>query len=212
RPRHRREQPGLAGGGRTRRLLCGRGFERTRGARDGGRRRHHHLRRSRGRGPRARARTRRRPLRGRAHGRGHHERGRRGRVTALARDRGGRVFAATSNPGALWRLGPERTEHGELTSSSLDARRFARFGHVRWRGQANGGRIQLETRSGNTDPADTTWSSWRPITDQGVRSPAARYLQWKITMAGGNPRVDAVEVGWREQNIPPRVEDVAVAP
>ncbi|TMQ70228.1 MAG: hypothetical protein E6K80_09095 [Candidatus Eisenbacteria bacterium] len=135
-----------------------------------------------------------------------------GQITALARDRGGRVFAATSNPGALWRLGPERTEHGELTSSSLDARRFARFGHVRWRGQANGGRIQLETRSGNTDPADTTWSSWRPITDQGVRSPAARYLQWKITMAGGNPRVDAVEVGWREQNIPPRVEDVAVAP
>jgi hypothetical protein len=135
-----------------------------------------------------------------------------GQITALARDRRGRVFAATSNPGALWRLGPERAERGELLSATLDARRFARFGRVRWRGEAGGSHITLETRSGNTDPPDTTWSPWRAVTEQGSRSPAARYLQWKIAMAGGNPRVDAVEVAWREQNIPPRVEEVAIAP
>jgi hypothetical protein len=135
-----------------------------------------------------------------------------GQVTALARDKRGRVYAATSNPGALWRLGPEKAERGELLSGSQDARRFARFGRVRWRGEAGGGSIALETRSGNTDPPDTTWSPWRAVTEQGARSPSARYLQWKIKMAGGNPRVDAVEVAWREQNVPPRVEEVTVAP
>jgi len=135
-----------------------------------------------------------------------------GQVTALARDHRGRIYAATSNPGALWRLGPEKAERGELVSPAQDARRFARFGRVRWRGDARGGKVELETRSGNTDPPDTTWSPWREVSDQGSRSPAARYLQWKIRMAGGNPRIDAVEVAWREQNIPPRVEEVTVAP
>jgi hypothetical protein len=135
-----------------------------------------------------------------------------GQVTALARDRRGRVFAATSNPGTLWRLGPEKADQGELLSASQDARRFARFGKVRWRGEANGSHLELETRSGNTDPPDTTWSAWRPVSEQGARSPAARYLQWKIVMKGGSPRVDAVEVAWREQNVPPRVEEVTVAP
>ena len=135
-----------------------------------------------------------------------------GQITALARDRRGRLYAATSNPGTLWRLGPERAERGELSSATQDARRFARFGRVRWRGDAHGGRVEVETRSGNNDPPDTTWSAWRAVTEQGARSPAARYLQWKIVMSGGDPRVDAVEVAWREQNVPPRVEEVAVAP
>lgn len=135
-----------------------------------------------------------------------------GQITALTRDRRGRLYAATSNPGALWRLGPEKADRGELVAAAQDARRFARFGRVRWRGESRGGKIEIETRSGNTDPPDTTWSPWRTVGDQGSRSPAARYLQWKITMAGGNPRVDAVEVAWREQNVPPRVEEVTVAP
>ncbi len=138
-----------------------------------------------------------------------------GQVTALALGRDGRVFAATSNPAALWRLGPERAEQGELTSASLDARRFARFGRIRWRGEG-GGRIVIETRSGNTDPADTTWSAWRggvvPAEGARIESPPARYLQWRLTLKGGRPRIESVEVAWREQNLAPTVDDIAVAP
>ena len=138
-----------------------------------------------------------------------------GQVTALAVGRDGRVFAATSNPAALWRLGPERAERGDLISPTLDARRIARFGHIRWRGEG-GGRVVLETRSGNTDPPDTTWSPWRggPVPADGARvqSPPARYLQWKLALQGGQPRIESVEVAWREQNLPPVVEDLVVAP
>ncbi|HYM80798.1 MAG TPA: hypothetical protein VEY91_05230 [Candidatus Limnocylindria bacterium] len=139
-----------------------------------------------------------------------------GQITALAVDAGQRVYAAASNPAVLWRLGPDRAERGELLSPALDARRFASFGRVRWLGEARGGRVQIETRSGNTDPPDTTWSRWErgAERDHGFRvpSPSARYLQWKLTLQGGEPRVETVEAAYRERNLPPRVEELAVAP
>jgi len=139
-----------------------------------------------------------------------------GQVTALALGREGRVFAATSNPAALWRLGPERAERGELTSVALDARRIARFGRIRWRGDPGGGRVELETRSGNSDPPDTTWSAWRggAAAPEGARieSPPARYLPWRLGLRGGRPRIESVEAAWREQNLPPTIEDIVVAP
>jgi len=139
-----------------------------------------------------------------------------GQITALALGREARVFAATSNPAALWRLGPEPASRGELISTVLDARRIARFGRIRWRGEAGGARVELETRSGNTDPPDTTWSAWAggPSADEGSRiaAPPARYLQWKLVLAGGTPRIESVEAAWREQNLPPRIEEITVAP
>jgi hypothetical protein len=138
-----------------------------------------------------------------------------GQITALAADAAGRVVAGTSNPAGLWRVGPEKAKGGELVSAVFDARRFARFGAVRWRGEAGGSALELSTRSGNTDPLDSTWSHWsRAGSDQQSRSdaPAARYFQWRLTAAGGAPHIESVEAAWREQNLPPRIEDLVVAP
>jgi len=136
-----------------------------------------------------------------------------GQITALAVDRQGRVFAAASNPASLWQLGPGRAERGELVSPVFDAKRIARWGRIAWRGDARGGKVELATRSGNTDTPDTTWTPWeRAASGERVGSPAGRYLQWRATLVGGAPRVEAVDVAWREQNLAPRVDDVAVAP
>jgi hypothetical protein len=139
-----------------------------------------------------------------------------GQVTALAGAASGAVYAATSNPAALWQLGPDRAVQGELLSQVLDARRLARFGRLQWRGEAGGGRLELASRSGNTDEPDTTWTPWAAVRGdaQGglVQSPPARYLQWRIRFQGGHPRVEAVETSWREHNQPPRVDRVVIAP
>jgi len=139
-----------------------------------------------------------------------------GQVTALAVGRDGALFAATSNPAALWRLGPGRAERGELTGPVLDAKRIARFGRIQWHGETHGGAVELLCRSGNTDPPDTTWSKWSggKAGEDGLASgaPAGRYFQWKIFLSGGDPRVESVEASWREQNLAPRVEDVVLAP
>jgi hypothetical protein len=137
-----------------------------------------------------------------------------GQITALAVDAKGRIYAGTSNPGGLWRVGPERAAGGDLVSPVLDARRFARFGAVRWQGSAGGGKVHLATRSGNTDPVDTTWSGWSGGEGADARSaaPIARYFQWRLTLSGGTPHIASVDAAWREQNMPPRVEDLSVAP
>lgn len=134
-------------------------------------------------------------------------------VTALAVASDGTLFAATSNPVVLWKLGPSRAAGGELLSAPLDAKRYARFGRARWEGE---GSFRIATRSGNSDTPDTTWSRWQdvPAADDGgrVASPAARYLQWRFSPASADARLDQILFSWREQNQAPRVEDLGVAP
>src|SRR6185436_17556040 len=131
-------------------------------------------------------------------------------VTALLAGTGGVRFALTSNPVALWRLGPGRAENGELLSAVLDAKRFARFGRVR---SSGAGTRAFSTRSGNADPPDTTWSRWQAVSGDGaIASPPGRLLQWKVRLGSGDARVDEVTVSWRESNQPPRIEDLQVAP
>jgi hypothetical protein len=76
--------------------------------------------------------------------------------------------------------------------------------------------VKLETRSGNSDPPDTTWSDWESLEsdDDGgrVRSPGARYLQWRATLSGTDAKLDGVEIAWREQNLAPRVDELTIAP
>jgi hypothetical protein len=134
-------------------------------------------------------------------------------VTALATSPDGTIWAATSNPATLWKVGPDRAKDGELLSAALDARRFARFGRLRWHGR---GDARFATRSGNCESPDTTWSAWAPVPagDDGGRiaSPGARYLQWKVTVGAGETRVDEVAIAWREPNLAPRIDDITVTP
>jgi hypothetical protein len=120
------------------------------------------------------------------------------------------IYAVTSNPVAVWRLGPALTDDGELTSAPLDARRFARFGRVR---SVGAGSRAFSTRSGNADTPDTTWSRWQPVAGDGaIASPPGRFLQWKLRLGGGEARVDEVTTSYRESNQPPRIEELQVAP
>ncbi len=129
-------------------------------------------------------------------------------VTALAVGADGGVWAVTANPVVLWRVGPSRAGSGELVSGLLDTKRFARFGHARIE---HAGDVRIETRSGNADVPDTTWSRWQPLDAERVASPAARWLQWKATL-GADAHVDEVAIAWREDNLAPRVDEIGVAP
>lgn len=132
-----------------------------------------------------------------------------GQVTALLSLPDGTVLAGTSNPAAVVTLGPGRADGGELVSDVLDARRLSRFGRVRWHGA---GAVKFETRTGNGEEPDTTWSPWQACGGEGDRiaSPAGRFLQWRARL-GRDARVDEVAVSWRERNLAPRLEDLSVA-
>lgn len=134
-----------------------------------------------------------------------------GQITAVTAGQGGALYAVTSNPVAVWRLGGEAAR-GTLISDVLDTHRVSRFGRMLAHGAPH---AALETRSGNTETPDNTWSPWQaPANSPGgaqVRSPSGRYLQWQAELTAGDA-LSSLEVAWREQNLPPRVDDVTVAP
>ena len=133
-------------------------------------------------------------------------------VTAFAKAPDGGIYAATSNLGKVFVLGPGPESQGTYESDVFDARIFSRWGRVEFRGVGN---VDLFARSGNVDNPDRNWSPWRKI-DLGKEDetgiPAARYAQWRAVLHAGNPapRVDSVALNYLPKNVAPEIDDVTV--
>lgn len=132
--------------------------------------------------------------------------------------RGRELLVATSNMGKLYRLGEDLADRGAYESPVHDAGAVARWGRLSWRLESpREGKVQFQTRSGNTARPDRTWSDWsEPLTDPDgspVRSPNARYIQWRATLTGArgrSPVIDSVTLAYLPQNTPPRVTAIDV--
>ncbi len=140
-------------------------------------------------------------------------------VTALVSGSGGRLFAATSNIGKLYAVGPEAEREGTFESEVLDAERFAYWGRISWRGAGPESAVRIATRSGNLDRPQQNWSPWDevPLSGGSGRSPSppARFLQYKLTLRGAGPEapvVSAVEAAYLHRNIAPAVKLIEATP
>ncbi len=133
-------------------------------------------------------------------------------VTAFAKAPGGGLYAATSNLGKVFVLGPGPEAEGTYESDVFDAKIFSRWGRAEFRGA---GKIDLYARSGNVDNPDRNWSAWKKVdlaTDSETGIPPARYAQWKAVLHSANsaPRVDSVALNYLPKNTAPEIEDVTV--
>ncbi|MBL8217201.1 MAG: hypothetical protein JNK87_41150 [Bryobacterales bacterium] len=143
-------------------------------------------------------------------------------ITALAPGLNGALYAVTANIGKIFRLGPETEKEGTLESDVLDSGAFSYWGRARWEGDAAGGQITLETRSGNLDRPQKNWSAWSavPLTKDSGRmaSPAARFLQYRLKLSAGtgtgtpSPSVTMVELAYLSKNVAPVVQAVESTP
>lgn len=141
-------------------------------------------------------------------------------VTALYRDPRGRLYYTTANPGKLYRLSPERATRGTYESDAHDAQMIATWGALSWRGTTPAGtKIEVSTRSGNTETPDDTWSAWSaPTTKQEgttVTNPKARYVQWRAVLTGTrteSPILTSVTVAYLQRNLRPTVRSITVHP
>src|SRR5438874_3317909 len=79
-----------------------------------------------------------------------------GQISSLIA-RGADVFAASSTQGQLFRFGQPAVKEGSYESTVRDAKVVASWGRIWWRGS---GPVELQTRSGNSERPDTTWSDW----------------------------------------------------
>jgi sugar lactone lactonase YvrE len=140
-------------------------------------------------------------------------------VTALYRDARGRLYYATANPGKVFRLAPTRAARGTYESDVRDAEMVSSWGAVSWRSVMNGGgKIEISTRSGNTETPDDTWSAWSSpyATPDGtpISSPKARYLQWRAVLSGpgDGPALTSVTAAYLQRNLRPQVRSITVQP
>ena len=140
-------------------------------------------------------------------------------VTGFARDAKGNVIYATSNPGKVFRLSPQRAAEGTYTSLVRDAQTVADWGTLSWRASVPaGGRVDVFTRSGNTATPDDTWSAWSgpyaAANGEEIKSPNARYLQWKAVLAGkpNSPVLTSVSAAYVQRNLRPKVTSLTVHP
>ena len=135
---------------------------------------------------------------------------------------GDSLFATSSNLGRLYRLGNQAVPEGTYSSPVHDTKFAGKWGVVTWRGE---GGVELQTRSGNTETPDATWSDWsagykNALGDQ-IASPRARFIQWRATLKGHSGRADSgirpaqlqsVVIAYLPRNQAPEVASVNVLP
>jgi hypothetical protein len=132
--------------------------------------------------------------------------------------RGREVFAASSNQGKLFRFAAEPVREGTYESPVRDAKVVAAWGRIWWRGAG-----ELQTRTGNTERPDMTWSEWsgpyRDPAGMAVTSPRARFIQWRAVMrapangaGGGEPRIEDVSLVYLPRNVAPEILSLTTLP
>jgi sugar lactone lactonase YvrE len=141
-----------------------------------------------------------------------------GQISSLI-GRGADVFAASSNQGKLFRFGGATVREGSYESPVRDAKLAASWGKIWWRGA---GPIELQTRSGNGERPDSTWSDWSAAYSDAngsqVTSPKARFIQWRAVLRSANgprlaePRLEDVSVAYLPRNVAPEVLAITVLP
>src|SRR5215217_1511898 len=132
--------------------------------------------------------------------------------------RNDQVYAASSNQGKLFRFGNELVTEGTFESPVRDAKLTAAWGRIWWRGA---GAVEVQTRSGNGERPDATWSDWstayRNPDGNQISSPRARFIQWRANVrasgaTGGPSSVEDVSVAYLPRNVAPEVLSITALP
>lgn len=125
---------------------------------------------------------------------------------------GNNIIATSSNQGKVFQFGAETVAEGNYESVIRDARNSALWGRIWWR---SSGSVQLQTRTGNTQKPDETWSGWSALSNNPVgaqiSSPKARFIQWRAVLKSAAV-LNEVNVSYLANNIAPEILSIQVFP
>lgn len=116
-----------------------------------------------------------------------------GQIHCLLRRRDGSLVLGTGDPGRLYVLDEKYAARGTVTSDVLDAKLISKWGALGWKAHTPPGTtVSVAVRSGNVAEPDDTWSDWSaeqtdPAAGKAL-APAARFLQYRVTLATEDPR------------------------
>jgi hypothetical protein len=142
-----------------------------------------------------------------------------GQVLSLCRRRDGSVVVGTGDPGKLYLLQDKYAARGTVVSDVLDAKIVSKWGSLGWKADTPAGTaVTVAVRSGNVPEPDETWSdcSIEQADPQraAVVAPAARYLQYRVTLTttdpAQTPAVHGLTLRYQTTNQAPEVTAVEV--
>jgi hypothetical protein len=137
-------------------------------------------------------------------------------IVAIAAGKSGALLLGTAHGGGVVAVDGARRTKGTFTSSALDAKAIARYGHLDWSGTwPAGSRVSFEVRTGGTSEPDDSWGTWSPVLAKaGVPLvPAARFAQVRATLEAPlsvEPTLSLVRFAHLSTNRPPEISDVEV--
>ena len=129
---------------------------------------------------------------------------------------GNAVYAGTGTVGSIYKIGAPSGSalQGTFQSTVHDTGSRSRWGTITWTAETpTGGQVTLQTRSGDVERPDASWSDWSaPYTrsrGQAVTSPPARFLQYQAILTGDAlgtaPKLRDVSVYYLPHNHAPLV-------
>ena len=142
---------------------------------------------------------------------------------SLALDTAGNaIYAGTATVGSVYKIGAAGGSvlQGTFQSTVHDTGGRSRWGTIAWSADVPAGaNVALQTRSGDVERPDASWSAWSPsytaARGQTVTSPPARYLQYQALLsgdpAGVAPKLRDVSVYYLPHNHAPFVSVVKPA-
>jgi sugar lactone lactonase YvrE len=125
---------------------------------------------------------------------------------------GSNLYAASSNQGRLFKIGPDTVAEGIYESAVLDAKTTAAWGNLWW---TSNGNVVIESRSGNSEFPNETWSGWEIVRTEARRgktnNPNARYFQWRAKLVTGSS-LREMNLAFSPRNIAPEITSLQVMP
>jgi sugar lactone lactonase YvrE len=131
-------------------------------------------------------------------------------VTGLSSAPDGTLYAVTGNIGKVFSIGPGFESSGMFESDVFDAGAFSYWGRLTVEPEGQSG-LTIETRSGNLNRPLQNWSPWQKLNGGRVASPAARFIQYRLTF-GGKASTDEVDLAYQMKNVPPAIEKIEITP
>jgi hypothetical protein len=132
-----------------------------------------------------------------------------------------RIHVLANNPPELSLIHPEQSSRGEYTSEVFDAQQLSSWGRIEWDALLpKGTTLQVQTRSGNSDETNQTWSNWSPPYQRSegeqILNPRARYIQFKLlfkTDSGRiSPEISKVSLFYLQANVSPVISQFEILP
>ena len=123
------------------------------------------------------------------------------------------LWIGCSGSGEIYRLRKGFAVEGQLTSEPYDFDRVSHWGRVSWQSETPPETsVAVQTRSGNSEEPDDTWSVWsEPITTSGkpITSRPGRFLQYRLVLKtrseNATPLVRSIRLAGLQDNVHPRI-------